>query len=447
MQKTRRNDPCPCGSGKKYKKCCLAESYSPPGREMSIKSSLVKDILAFARKNYPDTIDEAYEYFWDDFDPQEHLDANAPGLADINFWEWFVHDWRPEEDEEKTLIELYMEKSKGLPTDHKNILARMNDAVISLYEVQEVFPEEGLLLKDLLLGDEYNLREKAATESLRKWDVFATRLLRLDGNHIIAGGAYPYPVLTKEMTIDHLKKCFKSHRRDRPEDSMRDFLKRNGDLFNYFWCENIREPFRPTLVTTSGEPMIFSNAVFGIKERDGVIEGLKKMDELDEIEEGVFQWLDERKSDDLATVLGTVRIKDKSLRLECHSKERLERGKALLLDRLGDSIIHKVDTLQDPYQALKNKPETSQKSESGIPKELEQQLYSQYMRKHYENWLNEKLPALEGKTPLETVKKPWGKKKVAELLKSIENSEEHRKQRGEPYFDTSWLWERLGIEK
>lgn len=23
--KTGRNDPCPCGSGKKYKKCCLAE--------------------------------------------------------------------------------------------------------------------------------------------------------------------------------------------------------------------------------------------------------------------------------------------------------------------------------------------------------------------------------------------------------------------------------------
>ena len=23
--KTRRNDPCPCGSGKKYKKCCINE--------------------------------------------------------------------------------------------------------------------------------------------------------------------------------------------------------------------------------------------------------------------------------------------------------------------------------------------------------------------------------------------------------------------------------------
>ena len=25
MEKIKRNDPCPCGSGKKYKKCCLLQ--------------------------------------------------------------------------------------------------------------------------------------------------------------------------------------------------------------------------------------------------------------------------------------------------------------------------------------------------------------------------------------------------------------------------------------
>jgi hypothetical protein len=28
MTKTRRNDPCPCGSGKKYKNCCYLKHYS-----------------------------------------------------------------------------------------------------------------------------------------------------------------------------------------------------------------------------------------------------------------------------------------------------------------------------------------------------------------------------------------------------------------------------------
>jgi hypothetical protein len=27
MKETGRNDPCPCGSGKKYKKCCAQKSF------------------------------------------------------------------------------------------------------------------------------------------------------------------------------------------------------------------------------------------------------------------------------------------------------------------------------------------------------------------------------------------------------------------------------------
>ena len=30
MQKIGRNDPCPCGSGKKYKNCCLREEEMIP---------------------------------------------------------------------------------------------------------------------------------------------------------------------------------------------------------------------------------------------------------------------------------------------------------------------------------------------------------------------------------------------------------------------------------
>jgi hypothetical protein len=29
MNKVGRNDPCPCGSGKKFKKCCLDKPFEP----------------------------------------------------------------------------------------------------------------------------------------------------------------------------------------------------------------------------------------------------------------------------------------------------------------------------------------------------------------------------------------------------------------------------------
>ena len=43
MGKIGRNDPCPCGSGKKYKKCCL--SFSPQEKEKIIQG-YIKDVMA-----------------------------------------------------------------------------------------------------------------------------------------------------------------------------------------------------------------------------------------------------------------------------------------------------------------------------------------------------------------------------------------------------------------
>jgi hypothetical protein len=41
--KVGRNAPCPCGSGLKYKKCCLQKTYVQTGKEQSIKESSVQE--------------------------------------------------------------------------------------------------------------------------------------------------------------------------------------------------------------------------------------------------------------------------------------------------------------------------------------------------------------------------------------------------------------------
>ena len=38
MARISRNAPCPCGSGKKYKRCCLARTQAPPPREEATPS-------------------------------------------------------------------------------------------------------------------------------------------------------------------------------------------------------------------------------------------------------------------------------------------------------------------------------------------------------------------------------------------------------------------------
>ena len=93
MSKVGRNDPCPCGSGKKYKKCCLVETFVEVGKKESIEKRLIENIIQFIG-----------------------------------------------------------EHNKKLSLDGHKVLTMMKNSIISLYEVQEVMPGKGILLKDLLLG-------------------------------------------------------------------------------------------------------------------------------------------------------------------------------------------------------------------------------------------------------------------------------------------------------
>jgi len=47
LEKVGRNDPCPCGSGLKYKKCCL-----PKDRE---KKKIERELIEKKESNYEDT--------------------------------------------------------------------------------------------------------------------------------------------------------------------------------------------------------------------------------------------------------------------------------------------------------------------------------------------------------------------------------------------------------
>ncbi|HDH06365.1 MAG TPA: DUF2384 domain-containing protein [Nitrospirae bacterium] len=445
--KTGRNNPCPCGSGKKYKRCCLSTTYVRKGREGSTSERLVQDLLGFFKKNFEDRLDDAHFVFWDKFIPGKHLNDDILPFADINFREWLVYDYLIDEKNNRTLIDLYMENNRKLSSDEHRVLTMMKHSVISLYEVQEVFPEKGLLLKDLLLEGEYDVREKTATRNLGKWDIFATRLLHVDGVYIMSGSVYSYPLKQKEKILEDIHAEFEDYRLDFPDATLDDFLKESSEIFNFYWYDIIQNPTPLNLATTSGEPFLFSKAVFEIKDKQSVITGLKKTNGF-ERDKDDFVWLDKRNKEGSATVLGNIEIKGDKLILACNSKERLERGKKFILENIPGELIHKADTFQDPMEAMKSLKERPPNEDvNKIPMEIQQQVYTQFMQKHCEKWLNDNIPALDGWTPVQAIKTEEGRKKVIKLLKSFENDEEHKKRQGEPFYDLSWMWDRLGLER
>ncbi len=448
MSKTGRNDPCSCGSGKKYKKCCLQNEHVITGREESIKKRLNKELIQlFEKLATKDIVEDALDEFWGNFEPSTHLSGEALKMSEQNFIEWIVHDW-VDIDTGKLLIDLYIEASRVLPLAERNVLDMMKSSVLSLFEVQEVFPDKGLLLKDLLLGGEHDVREKAATASLRKWDIFAARIHEVDGQQIMSGAVYPYPLSMKEEILGDYKYGFDKDHKQYTELTMRQFMKTNGGHYcNFHWYDIFENSQMPQLTNTHGHQMVISKAFYEVKNKKSALESLRGIKSLLEYEDGDgFDWLGKPIKNDHETLLGNIYFEKKRMILETNSRERLKKGKTLIKKHILD-VIHKADTFEDIEQRLQSRQGKQTEPISEIPPEVEQQLINEYMDKHYRQWIKDRIPALGGKTPRQALRSKKGKKQVIELLKQMENMEESKRQAGRPCYDFSWLWDELGVEQ
>src|SRR5689334_13915973 len=85
--KIGRNDPCPCGSGKKYKKCCLAKDEAAARAAYSQQAATQREVgRAFDLPPLPepppppprDPLDQARDELWEKFKAAES--AEQPSL-------------------------------------------------------------------------------------------------------------------------------------------------------------------------------------------------------------------------------------------------------------------------------------------------------------------------------------------------------------------------------
>ena len=143
--------------------------------------------------------------------------------------------------------------------------------------------------------------------------------------------------------------------------------------------------------------------------------------------------------------LGAITFERGRMKLETKSRERLERGKQLLGEYLAGVARHRVDSIKDLNVAMEEfagRPEREVADE--LPEDVQAQLLGPIMQKQIESWIDERIPALNGKTPRQAVKTKAGRDKVVAMLKDQENS--MQRQPGAALVDFSAVYRELGIE-
>src|SRR5215216_546293 len=142
MPKIGRNDPCPCGSGKKYKQCHLPIEEAAAAEQLRLRRSvdtLLPKVIMAAQAQVG-AIPAAFERFWDGKYTPAQLDEldDLEGRGGERFLTWFAFDY-PLEDG-RTLVEQLAAGDSSLSnsaedqTDQSTDSLEFTDAEIQLLQ-------------------------------------------------------------------------------------------------------------------------------------------------------------------------------------------------------------------------------------------------------------------------------------------------------------------------
>jgi hypothetical protein len=438
-----RNDPCWCGSGKKYKKCHLDSDEKPqsaapaiPGEYQALRNRLGEFLMATTSKR--DTRQAQEEFFGGD--PVD--EDQTPPLID-----WMMHDWVPPRLGHTIMREYLLKHGAGLTPQERELVESWSLSYVGLYEVREVKAGSGIEVKDLVTGDVLFVHDVNMSNKMVRWDGLLARVVPGERGHEFSGVGIAVPRNQLEPM-----RAWMEEDRLRAGVPWPEYLKRNlprirrqPEELHTEWVESLQ------LSNTDGDEILFSQAVYRVADHKTLTAALRSCPEINEDDEGKhYTWLRSAVGENGNTVLGNIRVEDAELVFESNSKKRHERGKRMLADLAGPALKHLRDeftTQREMKRRTLEKPRAPEPVPNEIPPEVRHKLITEYMEQHTAKWPDMVLPALDGKTPRQAVKNAAGRLKVAALLRDFENIEGHKRQTGEPYCDVARIRAELGLKE
>jgi hypothetical protein len=453
MSAIGRNDPCPCGSGQKYKRCCLGKDAPAPGAwTAGERDSALASLMRFARRAELDEDRDAAELtFWgqrlERMTPAGAREAMDFEQSRFGFHEWLVFDCPLQGG--GTIVERFLTRAGGgLRSGERRYLERMRLSHLRPYEIQAVRRDEGLDLLDLWANKRVRVRERLATRQLVQWDVLAARvILGPEGEPVLDGSPYLYPAREKELILRVLRRLRRSLRGKLPRGDEATFFKNVGVVFHDLWLDLVVQRPPPTSVTAEGDEVVLCRTVFDVRNREAVEAAFVNHPELERQDDGSYAWLAEKADEaGFRRGFGTFVLEKGRVVLETVSSQRGERGRALLEAAAGPAVVYRATSSESIQRALERRPARRARPEDEVSPAAAEIVQTFYER-HYRGWRDEPLPALDGRTPREAAGLKSARPKVIALLKDMENRSAHERLEGRTAYDFGWMWGELEIER
>jgi len=481
--KIGRNEPCPCGSGKKYKKCCLIKVRPPVDllwrRLGEAHDRLVDRLLAHARKIFGEpALSMAMDEFlvWPEMGFSQdqivgHMQFFAP---------WFVFNWMYDPNDAeveldvpplKTVAEIYAkERGQRLDKLQKRLIDATSGKPFSFFEVTSCKQGESFRLKDIFLGIETEVIEKQGSENARPGDIMLARIVQIDHVAMLVGcSSILIPPNFKPAIIDLRREMLQEYRHITP-DVLKDFDIEIRELYFDIY-ESLLQP--PQLCNTDGEPLLFHILHYDIDdaerafrrlcslsvmEDEKTLRSLAVMDDKGRVIEVDIPWSREGHKASSAldnTVLGRIVINNRKLTIEVNSEARAKAIRKEVKTRLGKYARYKTTEIQSPESIpAKEKIAEGRNLEKEMGHDELMQIpevrdkMAKVLTAHWDGWVDKKIPALGGITPRQALKTNDGRESVEALLLDAERHVADDEQMGDISLDAiKDTRRRLGLDK
>ena len=389
-----RNEPCWCGSDRKYKKCHL-------GREQLLLAERVNWLYFKAAQHVEFSgwrellIELSYERYRHTHDLAEALDAGMadPLVIDVVLFEGGA------------FADFLQLRGSLLPDDERMLAEQWLLVDRSVFDVEKVKPGVSITVRDVRSGDVHEVRERTASRYLESGQLICARVVPAGDGMQFFGGIEPIALHERDALIDLL---------DTEPDPVE-------------LVTALSRRFAPaTLTNTEGDPLVICEATVRLGDPDSIEGALDQT--YDRVGgEGPPRWHEHVDTGAVPHVRAVLVRDGDTLRIETNSAERMVRTVATLI-RL-DPTMRVIDDSRRPIRDTQEAADLAAKLEAD-KKALDPDapevaaMLDEFIRKYEARWLDEPIPALDGHTPRQAADDPTRRGDLIRLLDSLPAGED-----------------------
>ena len=465
MSKIGRNDPCPCGSGKKYKQCCGRSDAAAEAPTDSHDGAVARALAWLAqhhRKGFAmaleEAIDDAVAAIFDDEDDARAaiagLDRELSTQIETNLIEWLLAEGDIKVKGKHRRVSALLLGPHGplLSAAQRAWLEQLARKPLRLYDVTHVIPGSGITLCDAIDTAALPLAvsERSGSRSLRAGMQIGARVMEVAGQHQLSGAVYAFSIVGGRAVQGNLRTLV-AHPSAHVEDNtlMMGFTIINGWLAQFL----VPVPVPEIVYSSTGEPMLLTTHHYEVRDWAALGTALAAQPDVHgDRDAGWSRLVDGADGQTRPQATITPQPGGRRVSVMYMTAGLAQKGRAWFDALAGSSVKFLLQDVTDPKgvlsrpDALKSPPAKRQAMPEGMDAEALAGVIEGVIQRTYADWADERIPALNNKTPRQAIKSAAGLERVKGLLRSYADGEaQQAAEQGRREISYQFLWDALGL--